>query len=431
MSRKLTLDDMHASAAANDGYCLATSYEDLNTSALWRCKKGHEWSTSFGHIRGGMWCRKCKIRVSGLNRAREYAISRDGYCFSSEYVGVTSHLEWGCSQGHRWLRTFNGAKRAESWCTKCDVFIGPKNAQAIASTRGGRCLTLEFEGALIPLEWECGTHHRHRWKAPYKSIRAGHWCPFCGGVGVVTIEAAQKLALKFGGECLATTAPGSMKHIKWKCGRGHVWSAPRVTIYNGTWCQQCSKEDKLTKAREVATSKHGMCLNDEYALTTSHWKWECENKHIWMATYGSIVYQGSWCPTCHVSLTQRVLGRLIRDIFGTTIIHNYRKFSWLRASMSGTNTANMEVDIWLPELKIAIEYDGKQHFVPMNFGGDQSQLTKDKILKATQYRDRLKDRLIAEHPHIIKHFIRFNYKEKDLLTTEYVRNKLIKAGVII
>lgn len=50
----------------------------------------------------------------------------------------------------------------------------------------------------------------------------------------------------------------------------------------------------------------------------------------------------------------------------------------------------MRVDLWLPELRIAIEYDGEHHFRVAN-GGDAQQLSE------IQDRDRVKDRLLKDH----------------------------------
>ena len=82
----------------------------------------------------------------------------------------------------------------------------------------------------------------------------------------------------------------------------------------------------------------------------------------------------------------------------------------------------MELDIYIADLKLAIEYDGKQHFKPIDFWGGIEQYQK------TQHRDQLKNKLIAEHPEEVKHFIRIPYWEK--LTEENVKRILTENKVV-
>ena len=74
----------------------------------------------------------------------------------------------------------------------------------------------------------------------------------------------------------------------------------------------------------------------------------------------------------------------------------------------------------MPSVKLAIEYDGRQHFetVP-HFGG---QATFDGVIK----RDALKNRLVEESS-VIDKLIRFSYKEK--ITKEYVIQKLLDNNI--
>lgn len=421
-----TLEEMRKTAAANGGECLATSYKNTGTIVPWRCNKGHEWSASYGNVRSGSWCKKCRHKMPSIEDVHKYALSRDGYCFSSKYVDANSPLEWGCAKGHRWRKTLSDVKSAINWCRKCDYMIGPADAQALAKSRAGRCLTTEFSGGKVPLEWECET--QHRWTAPYSAIRHGYWCPHCAGVGRKTIADAQRLASAFEGECLAEILPGSVTCVKWKCKRNHIWSATYESVRNKRWCRECVKVDKLEKARAVAKNKGGRCLSTIYISAKEHMTWRCEFGHEWNTAYDKVVNSNHWCSDCRIPTVQKYIADAVKNLLSAKIMHNYRGFVWLKTRR---NNSHLELDIWVPDYSLAIEYDGIQHFEPISFGGKRTSEQKISALKDIQYRDRVKTRLIKKHPHVIKHFIRFNYKEKNLLTPEYIRDKLIKAGVKI
>jgi len=102
---------------------------------------------------------------------------------------------------------------------------------------------------------------------------------------------------------------------------------------------------------------------------------------------------------------------------------NHTGFSWLK----GPGGGQQEIDIYFPNLKLAVEYDGEQHFKPIKFGNyteDQSR----KQLKYTKKLDRNKNKLIKQHPEDVDHFIRFNYKEA--ITKKYVIERLAALDII-
>ena len=79
----------------------------------------------------------------------------------------------------------------------------------------------------------------------------------------------------------------------------------------------------------------------------------------------------------------------------------------------------------MPKLNLAIEYDGEQHYMPIEYFGGQ------KRLEHIQELDALKNLKISQHPDDVKYFIRFSYKEKNLFTEEYIKINLLKNNVPI
>lgn len=98
---------------------------------------------------------------------------------------------------------------------------------------------------------------------------------------------------------------------------------------------------------------------------------------------------------------------LIRD--SGLDVHNNYTVDWLRNPDTGYN---MYIDIFIPALNLAIEYDGKQHFRPTLKGQ-----TKDAISKY-QARDRAKDELCSINS---VRMVRFSYREN--LTHDLFKEK--------
>jgi len=175
----------------------------------------------------------------------------------------------------------------------------------------------------------------------------------------------------------------------------------------------------------VAEARGGKCLSKKYTNISSHLRWQCEFWHTWKASFGGILNTNTWCPECALFKTQRELTEIIREIYdGIDVLSCFNDFEWLRDGAG----RKQEIDIYIPELKLAVEYDGEQHFKPVRFGGICSDLAKRKFEKQKQM-DILKNKKITQHPEDVKYFIRFNFREKNKFTKYYVQDKLIKTGI--
>jgi hypothetical protein len=107
---------------------------------------------------------------------------------------------------------------------------------------------------------------------------------------------------------------------------------------------------------------------------------------------------GSWKEALHLIgveyddrrySSEFALYGVIKEVFiGQKIIRNYRGIEWL---VNPKTNMPLEIDFYLPQLNLAIEYQGIQHFKPRTkFGGKDG-------LKQTQERDAIKRQLLKEH----------------------------------
>ena len=78
----------------------------------------------------------------------------------------------------------------------------------------------------------------------------------------------------------------------------------------------------------------------------------------------------------------------------------------------------LEIDIFIPELKLGIEYQGEQHYKPVEQFGGKKALNRQKI------RDKLKQELCQQAGYDL---IEFRYDEE--LSIELIRTKLSKYFV--
>ena len=96
-----------------------------------------------------------------LIKAKNYAISKNGECLSTEYIKCSDYLIWKCSNPYHdsWKATYNNIIHNNRWCPECS---GKSNqnkklikAQEFAKSKLGECLSSEYLGAYQKMYWKC------------------------------------------------------------------------------------------------------------------------------------------------------------------------------------------------------------------------------------------------------------------------------------
>jgi hypothetical protein len=332
---KLEIADLRRIARERGGKLLSTTYINRKQPLLWRCRAGHTWQAPASRVkpggyRPGTWCPLCPMRRKGqpsrltIEEMREIAAQRGGQCLSSTYVNAATKLKWRCAEGHEWEAQPSSVKYG-NWCRAC-VGGGLKFTlevlQAEAAKRGGRLVSDEYVSSWTPVLWECA--EGHQWKAAASNIRRGRWCPHCARKAPLTIAEMKELARSYGGECLSKTYVNKRTPLKWRCAKGHVWSAQPSTVKphgykeRGSWCPECARAPiyTLDDMRQYAAFRGGKCLSRAYVNAETPLEWICASGHRWSASVTRLRPYSEdgrslWCPIC-ASIT----GTVDRDYEG-------------------------------------------------------------------------------------------------------------------
>jgi hypothetical protein len=171
------------------------------------------------------------------------ARQRGGECLSTKYFNGTSRLLWQCRVGHQWKTVPNNVRRGR-WCPACAgrPVVTIEEVRAIANKRGGQCLSGEYTNNKTKLLWQC--MKGHRWLTTASHIKQGHWCPACAGRPLITIEELQAIAKSRGGKCLSEKYRNSRTKLTWQCKVGHQWEAAARNVRKGHWCARCSRKNR-------------------------------------------------------------------------------------------------------------------------------------------------------------------------------------------
>ena len=195
----LSIEEMRELALSRGGECLSKRYVNNITPLKWRCALGHVWFAVASMVKPsgfqekGTWCPVCtKVPKYTLEEMRQLAASRGGKCLSNKYINGSTPLKWLCAKGHSWSATQNSVqpsgKSKGTWCSVCAVEakrLTIEDMRALASARGGACLSLKYGNSRTPLRWRCA--EGHEWSAkpnhvrPYGQQQKSSWCPICAG----------------------------------------------------------------------------------------------------------------------------------------------------------------------------------------------------------------------------------------------------------
>ncbi len=160
--------------------------------------------------------------------------------------------------------------------------------------------------------------------------------------------------------------PGSSKKVYWQCSKcNYVWEAKIANrAILGRGCPCCAnkvvvvgKNDLATTHPEIAKEWYQPLNGDITPFDITHgcgkkFNWLCPRGHVYSAT---VLHRtngaGTKCPVCnsgrHTSFAEQAFFYYVKQVFPAAI-NGYKDIF----------VKGMELDIFIPELKIGIEYDG-------------------------------------------------------------------------
>lgn len=312
---------------------------------------------------------------------------------------------WKCEMGHSWDALISNRTKAKQGCPYCSGHRVLAGFNDFASQYPELLAEWDYEKNVnfLPSEvapksdkfawWICDKGHS--WKAQIKHRTKGTGCPVCANkvilVGYNDLATTHpNLVEEWDFDKNVETAPtqvsaGSSKTIWWKCKNNHSWKATIGDRVRGNGCPDCSKKKyvkatlvggTLIPAREISGSRVIEGYNDLKTLYPSlmpEWDyeknigvspskigrgselkvwWKCDKGHSWQAVVSNRI-KGIGCPICskglRISVGEKTVFYYLKQAF-PNIQENYHA-DWLGKS---------ELDMFVPHLNFAVEYDGSR-----------------------------------------------------------------------
>ncbi len=388
----------------------------------WICKNGHSFDSLIYPRTKGVGCPYCagKRAVKGVNDfatlhpelLKEWDYDRNaevGIKPDEMLIGSQKKVYWICEKGHSYGRSIYDKLNGRGHCPFCTNRKVLKGFNDFATKYPGLLKEWNYkkndELGLKPDEiadsnkkvwWKC--EKGHEWSSVIRSRANGCGCPICSNNQILK-----------GFNDLATTNPelleewnyeknknispfeisyGSTKKVWWKCKNGHEYCVPVAQkIRQNIKCPICANQQVLKGYNDFAT-KHPQLLkewdfekNDKLGIKPDEivmggrqkvW-WKCERGHEWQCAINARIRNNKLynrCPTCssylRTSIPEKIIYYYLKKKYPKTIA-NYKP-EWLRPK---------EIDIFIPELNVGIEYDGYYYH-----GNSKRDIEKDNLCLA-------------------------------------------------
>jgi len=306
--------------------------------------------------------------LNGLDKPEQYSYGSHkrvwwfGKCGHEWEAPIKARVAYktGCPycSGNKVLKGFNDLatvypKLAAEWHPEMNGNVGPDEV---------------ISGSSKKFFWLC--KKGHYWDATISSRVTGRGCRYCSGNAVwvgyndlqfVNPELAKEWHPTLNGDLTPRDVTyGSTRRVWWRGKCGHEWEE-RIKVRRRFGCPICSGKRVLKGFNDIATA---------FPYLREEWDYEkndpnipemytkgCNKKFGWICPLGhkyemaiDVRTRGQNCPICASEL---------KTSFPEQAFFYYVKKSFPDAK-SRDNSLGIELDVFVPSLSVAVEYDGEQ-----------------------------------------------------------------------
>ena len=297
-------------------------------------------------------------------------------------AGSPKKVWWKCKQNHNFDTVISSRTNRGTGCPYCSkkkLLVGFNDLATLYPDLAAEwnydkndMLTPEnvvANSQRLSVWWKCSEGHVWEARLDHR-IRYGSGCPFCSGRNAIPGEndfATYKPDLvkewnyvKNG--CLKPSdfTRRSGQKVWWKCAKGHEWEATIHNRSDGHGCPYCAGLRAITGYNDLLSLKPDYIDEWDYdrnigispsEFSTGSGKkvwWKCRYGHVWKSAICDRT-RGNSCPRCQYKGTSKPEQGIVFYLSQYFVVEP-------RAMIN-----KQEIDVYLPEYKIGIEYDGRYY----------------------------------------------------------------------
>lgn len=284
-----------------------------------------------------------------------------------------------------------------------------------------------YVNSKTPIKCKCKIDD-YEWESTPNNLLNGHGCAKCAGKAKPTHEEFLNKFYEKNEHAQDIEILGTYKnnHTKILCKckiDGHEWEVKPNNLLQGYGCPLCGGSLKLTHEEFIKRLQY---INSNIEVLGTYVNYgtkilcKCKKcEHKWIATPRDLL-QGCGCPKCNTSKGEKIIAQYL-DNLGINYIYNNRYFKDL-VSASGTL---LRPDFIIPSLKIWIEYDGQQHFKPVDFSSKMSKQQLQEQFKIVQQNDQIKNQYAKANNWILVRIPYWDYDNIEQILAAYLKQEQV------
>lgn len=382
-------------------------YVDANTKIPHYCLNHNVlWDTTPSRALKGVGCRECrkeKFRNARLKTHEQYVAEVDQINPDIEvvdkYVDAATAINHRCKKHNVLWKCLPDNILHGHGCYECGKEkIGDKNRKTyeqyikeVSIVNPNIDVLEEYIDTDTPILHKCKIDE-HIWLARPSNILHGKGCPRCAGNLQLTneeyiarLKEANPNILPLA-EYVSANTP-----ILHQCLiDGYIWeTTPYCALQGG--CPKCAGNIKKTHSEyvlELSIKNPYIEAIGRYINSKTPILHRCKIDGYEWKIAPSNVLCGQGCPQCQESNGERQIRYWLEK-------HNCL-YIYQKTFAECKHKKALPFDFYLPDLNVLIEYDGQQHFKPIDFAGKGEEWAVEQ-LKITQHRDEIKNQYCANN----------------------------------
>ena len=363
----------------------------------WKCEKWHEYESTLDSRKRWTGCPYCcnkkilkwynDLATTNPELLDERDFEKNEKLWYSPYEipkWASIKVRWRCKKWHeRQSLIYSRTIKNPNWCPYCSnqKVLKWYNDLATTNPKIAEQWNYEKNWDITPDIVNEGSNKKarrkcekwHEWEAIISSrTKNWAWCPYCSNQKVLKwyndlLTIHPEIAKDWNYEKNWDSLPemivaGSNGKYWWKCEKWHEYES---TVAERTgrwrWCPYCVNQRVLKWYNDLATTHPKLLKERDYKKNeimpheVQAWSdikvwWICPQWHSYKSWIDLRAKRNQWCPICskwlHISFPEKCILFYILKL-DENIIENYKDVSkWIS-----------ELDIYIPNKKVAIEYD--------------------------------------------------------------------------
>jgi len=244
--KKLTYSYVKDYIESFDYVLLSLEYKNAHSKLLVRCPLDHEYEVTFNNFKK-RGCKKCQyINIANQQKftyeyVKKYIESFNYQLLSDTYKNTRTKLLLKCPEGHEYKVNFNKFKQG----SRCSICFGKqklkyKYVKSYIESFGYTLLSVKYKNAHSKLLVRCPLGHEYEVK--FNNFQQEQRCPYCAGNVKLTYSYVKEYIGSFGYTLLSKTYINCETKLLVRCPKGHEYKIDFYHFQNRSQrCPECSK----------------------------------------------------------------------------------------------------------------------------------------------------------------------------------------------